>query len=143
MLELVHLHVAETDVLQESLRGLTTPHRSQALAALREVHTPAGVVLQGFTVAPLAVARWLGASTLPLRFVPGPLSAGDSTTAPVGFTGWLLDLAAAESDSPTGPAGNTFTKDTRSTTPAFSPPAPLQSSDRTARTSASRRPRPR
>jgi signal transduction histidine kinase len=63
-----------------------------ALAALRDVHTPSGVVLQGFTIAPLAVAQWLGAGTLPLQFVPGPRSATDSITSPVGLTDWVLDL---------------------------------------------------
>lgn len=71
-----------------------------ALAALRDVHTPTGVVLQGFTIAPLAVAQWLGASTLPLRFIPGPPPAADSVTAPVGLTGWILDLQSTEMATP-------------------------------------------
>jgi signal transduction histidine kinase len=62
------------------------------LAALREVHTPAGVVLQGFAVAPPAVAQWLGAGNLPLRFIPGPTPSGDSLSSPVSFTGWILDF---------------------------------------------------
>jgi signal transduction histidine kinase len=71
-----------------------------ALAALREVHTPAGVVLQGFTVAPLAVARWLGTGALPLRFGPGPPISEDLITAPVGLTGWILDLAPTAVEIP-------------------------------------------
>jgi signal transduction histidine kinase len=71
-----------------------------ALAALREVRTPSGIVLQGFTVAPLAVAQWLGAGALPLRFVPGPPSSNDSITAPVGLTGWILDLESTAFESP-------------------------------------------
>lgn len=71
-----------------------------ALAALREVHTPSGVVLQGFTVAPLAVAQWLGAGTLPLRFGPGPPASEDLVTAPVGLTGWILDLAPTAVEIP-------------------------------------------
>jgi signal transduction histidine kinase len=67
-----------------------------ALAALREVHTPAGVVLQGFAVALPAVDGWLGTGVLPLRFRSGPSSDADSIAAPVGFTGWILDLDAAE-----------------------------------------------
>jgi signal transduction histidine kinase len=71
-----------------------------ALAALRDVHTPSGVVLQGFTVAPLAVAQWLGASALPLQFVPGPPSATASITAPVGSTDWILDLESTAGEAP-------------------------------------------
>jgi signal transduction histidine kinase len=71
-----------------------------ALAALRDVHTPSGVVLQGFTIAPLAVAQWLGAGPLPLQFVPGPRSATDSITAPVGFTDWILDLESTAMEPP-------------------------------------------
>jgi len=67
-----------------------------ALAALREVHTPAGVVLQGFAVAPLAVAQWLGAGDQSVRFIPGPPTSGNSITAPIGFTGWILDLGSTE-----------------------------------------------
>ena len=67
-----------------------------ALAALREVHTPAGVVLQGFAVAPLAVAQWLGAGDPSVRFIPGPSTSGNSITAPIGFTGWILDLGSTE-----------------------------------------------
>ncbi len=63
-----------------------------ALAALREVYTPAGVVLQGFAIAPQAVARWLGAGPQPLRFLPGATASQATVTAPVGSTGWLLDL---------------------------------------------------
>jgi len=71
-----------------------------ALAALRDVHTPTGVVLQGFTVAPLAVAQWLDASALPLQFVPGPPSATGSVTAPVGLTDWILDLETSAVEAP-------------------------------------------
>jgi hypothetical protein len=67
-----------------------------ALAALREVHTPAGVVLQGFAVAPLAVAQWLGAGDQSVRFIPDPPTSGNSITAPIGFTGWILDLGSTE-----------------------------------------------
>jgi signal transduction histidine kinase len=71
-----------------------------ALAALREVHTPSGVVLQGFTVSPQAVAQWLGAGALPLRFGPGPPISDDLITAPVGHTGWILDLAQTAVEVP-------------------------------------------
>lgn len=71
-----------------------------ALAALREVHTPAGVLLQGFAVAPQAVSQWLGAGTLPLRFLPGPPPSGDAITAPVEPTGWILDLASTAPEPP-------------------------------------------
>jgi signal transduction histidine kinase len=71
-----------------------------ALAALREVHTPSGIVLQGFTVAPMAVAQWLGTGGLPLRFVPSAPVADRSIRAPVGLTGWSLDLDPARPMAP-------------------------------------------
>ncbi len=64
------------------------------LGALREVHTPAGIVLQGFAVAPRAVAQWLGASTLAASFTPGSISSSEAVTAAVGNTGWNLELDA-------------------------------------------------
>jgi signal transduction histidine kinase len=61
-----------------------------ALAALREVHTPSGVVLQGFAVAPAAVAQWLGASALHLEFSPWPDTPADAVAGLVANTGWSL-----------------------------------------------------
>jgi signal transduction histidine kinase len=61
-----------------------------ALAALREVHTPSGVVLQGFAIAPEAVAEWLGATPLHLEFSPWESSSADTVTGFVGDTGWKL-----------------------------------------------------
>jgi signal transduction histidine kinase len=66
------------------------------LAALREVHTPAGVVLQGFTISPHAVARWLSASTLPLEFLPGPAVGTDLVTTLIADTGWILRSHATQ-----------------------------------------------
>jgi signal transduction histidine kinase len=62
-----------------------------ALAALREVHTPSGVLLQGFAVAPGGVVRWLGNGSLPLGFSPGPPATSNSVTSLVADTGWLLE----------------------------------------------------
>ena len=61
-----------------------------ALAAMREVHTPSGVVLQGFAVAPAAISQWLGASTLHLEFSPWPQTSSDAVTGFVADTGWKL-----------------------------------------------------
>ncbi len=61
-----------------------------ALAALREVHTPSGVVLQGFAVAQEAVAQWLGATSLHLQFSPGASTSADTVTEFVADTGWTL-----------------------------------------------------
>jgi len=66
------------------------------LAALREVHTPAGVVLQGFTISPHAVERWLSASTLPLEFLPGPDVGTDLVTTLIADTGWILRSHATQ-----------------------------------------------
>ena len=62
-----------------------------ALAALREVHTPSGVLLQGFAVAPEGVVRWIGTGSLPLGFSPGPPSTSNAVTSLVADTGWLLE----------------------------------------------------
>jgi len=62
-----------------------------ALAALREVHTPSGVLLQGFAVAPEGVIRWLGTGSLPLEFSPGSPSTSNAVTSLVADTGWLLE----------------------------------------------------
>jgi signal transduction histidine kinase len=61
-----------------------------ALAALREVHTPSGVLLQGFTIAAEEVLRWLGTGTLPIEFTPGPPTTSEAVTSVVADTGWLL-----------------------------------------------------
>jgi len=70
------------------------------LAALREVHTPAGIVLQGFAVASQAVASWLGANPLELRFSPGPPSSPLAATSLVADTGWILDAEISDAIAP-------------------------------------------
>jgi signal transduction histidine kinase len=85
------------------------------LAALRDVHTPAGVVLQGFAVAQPVVDQWLGSGSLPLGFTPGP-PPDDDISAPVGLTGWILDLdpsvlttpASADAQTPKAQFHRTF-----------------------------------
>ena len=78
-----------------------------ALAAMREVHTPSGVVLQGFAVAPAAIGQWLGATTLPLDFSPWPQTSPDAVTGFVADTGWKLlasstDVLAAAAEEGRG-----------------------------------------
>jgi signal transduction histidine kinase len=70
------------------------------LAALREVQTPSGIVLQGFSVATQAVASWLGAHPLALRFSPGPPTSPRAETSPVSETGWILDAELADATAP-------------------------------------------
>ena len=70
------------------------------LAALREVHTPAGIVLQGFAVASQAVANWLDAHPLDLRFSPGPSTSERAVTSLVADTGWMLDANLADAVAP-------------------------------------------
>ncbi len=65
------------------------------LAAVREVHTPVGVVLQGFAVAPEAVSQWLSAGALDLRFSASPIEAADSIMVLVGETGWNVSASAS------------------------------------------------
>ncbi|MDX2437242.1 MAG: HAMP domain-containing sensor histidine kinase [Acidobacteriota bacterium] len=70
------------------------------LAALREVHTPAGIVLQGFAVATQAVASWLGANPLALRFSPGPATSALSEMSLVANTGWILNAELTDAVAP-------------------------------------------
>jgi signal transduction histidine kinase len=62
-----------------------------ALAALREVHTPSGVLLQGFAIASEGVVRWLGNGNATVHFSPGPPTTDDFVTSLVADTGWLLE----------------------------------------------------
>jgi len=70
------------------------------LAALREVHTPAGIVLQGFAISSQAVANWLDAHPLELGFSPGPPPSDLSVTSLVGDTGWILDADLSDAVAP-------------------------------------------
>lgn len=65
-----------------------------SLAALREVATPDGLRLQGFTFANEAISEWLGEQT---TFVPVDPLGEHSVTTPVAATGWYLtsDAGAA------------------------------------------------
>lgn len=62
-----------------------------SLAALREVTTPDGLRLQGFTIATKAVIEWLGGNA---DFVPVSPSGEHAITTPVGTTGWFLTADA-------------------------------------------------
>ena len=67
-----------------------------SLAALREVHTPTGILLQGFTIAPEAVVQWLGAGPYSLDFSPASSATSDTVAALVTDTGWVLQADAGE-----------------------------------------------
>ena len=85
------------------------------LAALREVHTPAGIVLQGFAVASQAVANWIGANPLELRFSPGPPSSPLAATSLVADTGWILDAEISGAIAPAVAEGRTIRQQFRRT----------------------------
>jgi signal transduction histidine kinase len=74
-----------------------------ALAALREVVTPSGTMVQGFALAPEAVLSWLDAGEL--EFTPYPIQADDVVTAAIWETGWRLQrdvgstLVSAEAEA--------------------------------------------
>ncbi len=71
-----------------------------ALAALRDVHTPDGVVLQGFAIASGAIAQSLASSPLPLQFSPGPPISPTAVTELVADTGWILTAEMANTTAP-------------------------------------------
>ncbi len=85
------------------------------LAALREVHTPAGILLQGFAVSSQAVANWLGANPLTLRFSPGPPTSPTSVTALVADTGWILDAELSDAVAPALAEGRAIRRQFRRT----------------------------
>jgi len=60
------------------------------LAALRDVHTPDGVLIQGFTIASEAVMQWLGVGRRDLEFSPASLSPPGNITTLISDTGWVL-----------------------------------------------------
>jgi len=85
------------------------------LAALREVHTPSGVVLQGFAVAPAAVAQWLDASTLRLDFSPWPETPADAVSGLVATTGWSLLASSTDAVAAVAAEGREIIVDFRRT----------------------------
>jgi signal transduction histidine kinase len=65
-----------------------------SLAALREVVTPDGSLVQGFTIAAPAVVEWIGAG---VGFSPVLLHTATEVSTPVGDTNWYLTTDGAES----------------------------------------------
>jgi signal transduction histidine kinase len=63
-----------------------------ALAALREVVTPSGTMVQGFALAPDEVKSWLDAGEL--EFIPYPTHDEGTVTAAIWETGWHLQRDA-------------------------------------------------
>jgi signal transduction histidine kinase len=64
------------------------------LAALRDVTTPDGLLVQGFTIASVAVEEWLGAT---VDFSPVGTEVELQTAVPIGDTDWFLKADAASS----------------------------------------------
>ncbi len=78
------------------------------LAALRDVHTPDGVVLQGFTIASEDVMQWLGAEQRGLQFSPAALAPAGGVTAVIADTGWVLHSGADEAVESAAAEGRTI-----------------------------------
>lgn len=85
------------------------------LAALREVHTPSGLVLQGFAVAPQTVGSWLEAHLLEPRFSPGPAASPRSVTALVADTGWIVEADPSDALAPAIAEGRSIVSQFRRT----------------------------
>ena len=85
------------------------------LAALREVHTPSGIVLQGFAVAPQTVGSWLEAHLLEPRFSPGPPSSPMAVTELVADTGWIIEADLTEAAAPAVSEGKSIVSQFRRT----------------------------
>jgi signal transduction histidine kinase len=83
-----------------------------SLAALREVTTPDGLRLQGFTFANEAIAEWLGGYT---TFVPVAPLGERSVSSPVAATGWYLTSDAGVAMREAVEAGDLLRRQFRST----------------------------
>ena len=83
-----------------------------SLAALREVTTPDGLRLQGFTFASEAIAEWLGGYT---TFVPVAPLGEHSVSTPVAATGWYLTSDAGVALREALEAGDLLRRQFRST----------------------------
>ncbi len=81
------------------------------LAALREVYTPAGIVLQGFAVSSSVVQERVGMSSLAPRFSPGPPSL--TAAALVTDTGWILEADLERALAPSRAAAVVTVRDFR------------------------------
>jgi signal transduction histidine kinase len=81
------------------------------LAALREVYTPAGIVLQGFAVSSSVVQERVGMSPLAPRFSPGPPSL--AAAALVTDTGWILEADLERALAPARAAAAATVRDFR------------------------------
>ncbi len=81
------------------------------LAALREVYTPAGIVLQGFAVSSSVVQERVGMSSLAPLFSPGPPSL--TAAALVTDTGWILEADLERALAPSRAAAVVTVRDFR------------------------------
>lgn len=61
------------------------------LAALREVHTPSGILIQGFAISSRVVRERLDGSPLSPRFSSGPSASTEAVNSQVADTGWILE----------------------------------------------------
>jgi len=67
-----------------------------SLAALRNVTTPGGVLVQGFVISTEAVAEFLKNAALPARFLPNASSGTYVVAARLESTGWFIVVSAAK-----------------------------------------------
>jgi len=81
------------------------------LAAVREVETPDGTLIQGFALSVEAVADWLGTSRLEPG--PGPAVGPHLVAAPIGRTGWWLTADAARAIAEARARGRSEVRDFR------------------------------
>jgi len=83
------------------------------LAALREVETPAGLLIQGFTVAADSVAADLATAASSVLFLPSPRQGEAGVTVAIGETGWVLEAGLAEALADASTAGTQVLSDFR------------------------------
>jgi len=67
-----------------------------SLAALRNVTTPEGVLVQGFVISNEAVAEFLKNAALPARFLPNASSGAYAVAARLESAGWYIVVSAAK-----------------------------------------------
>ncbi len=86
----------EVEVFVEPLSWRTVPlEDGPALTALRRVDTPAGRLVQGFSICPHAVNEWLKGSRVPVRFVADKDPQSLSVPVELGSVTWWIAADAA------------------------------------------------
>jgi len=91
---------SEITIRVEPLVWRTVPVAGlQALAALREVTTPVGTLVQGFEISRASVEEWLKGPSLPARFLAGAPARDGEARVPIEGAAWRVAVDPADAVS--------------------------------------------